>query len=73
MRSVVGGFEQESSIPEERRLDAAAVDRFVQHYERITLRMLDSTSRAGVRIGRSFSREDHSVERLERAGTRERR
>jgi len=38
-------LEQESSIAEARRLDADAVDRFVQFYERITLSMLEETPR----------------------------
>ena len=35
-------LEQEASLPAARRLDEAAVDRFVQHYERITLAMLEA-------------------------------
>lgn len=34
-------LQQEEARPEDRRLDATAVDRFVQHYERITLAMLE--------------------------------
>ena len=32
---------QESARPEDQRLDAAAVDDFVQHFERITRSMMD--------------------------------
>jgi len=35
-------LEQEQARPPSLRLDAAAIDRFVQHYERITLSMQDS-------------------------------
>lgn len=35
-------LEQEQSRPASQRLDAAAIDRFVEHYERVTLAMMDS-------------------------------
>ncbi len=55
-------LDQEWSIPEARRLDAAAVDRFVQHYERITLRMLeDLPEHADWTV---VLAEDHSVDRI---------
>lgn len=50
---------QEASLPAERRLDADAVDRFVQHYDRITLGMLEALpGRADWTV---VLAEDHSV------------
>lgn len=58
-------LEQESSLPAERRLEAAAVDRFVQHYERITLGMLgEMPARADWTV---VLADDHSVEQILRA------
>ncbi len=56
-------LQQESSLPAERRLDAAAVDRFVQHYERLTIRMLaDLPRRADWTVVLAA---DHSVARID--------
>lgn len=61
-------LQQESSQPAERRLDAAAVGRFVQHYERLTIRMLaDLPPRADWTV---VLAEDHSVARIDQ-GTRD--
>ena len=61
-------LQQESSLPAERRLDAAAVDRFVQHYERLTIRMLaDLPRRAEWTV---VLADDHSVARIDQ-GTRD--
>ena len=57
-------LQQESARPPERRLDAIAVDRFVQHYERITVRMLaELPARADWTVELA---EDHSVSRVAR-------
>jgi len=55
--------QQEESRPAERRLDAAGIERFVQHYERVTLSMLArSPMSADVTVRLA---EDHSVAALE--------
>ena len=57
-------LQQEGERPAAQRLDAAAVDRFVAHYERITLRMLETLpGRADWTVSLA---EDHSVAALER-------
>ncbi len=57
--------QQEASLPTERRLDAVAIDRFVQHFERITLGMLeDVPGRADWTV---VLADDHSVEAVVRA------
>lgn len=51
--------QQEENRPRELRLDAAGIDRFVQHYERVTIRMLarsPTTADLNVRLA-----DDHSV------------
>ena len=56
-------LDQESERPVSQRLDAAAVDRFVQHYERVTRAMLATPRRENelhVVLGR-----DHAVEALD--------
>ena len=55
-------LEQESSLPEARRLDRDAVDRFVQFYERITLSMLEETPRRA--DWTVVLADDHSVARV---------
>jgi D-glycerate 3-kinase len=54
--------QQELARPVDRRMNLAEIDQFVQHYERITLRMLDDRSRRvnwSVRLD-----EDHRIEAL---------
>ncbi|MCR9094843.1 MAG: kinase [bacterium] len=55
-------LEQESSLPEARRLDRDAVDRFVEFYERITLSMLEETPRRA--DWTVVLADDHSVARV---------
>jgi D-glycerate 3-kinase len=57
-------LQQESSLPRDRRLDAAAVDRFVQHYERVTRAMLASLP--GYADWTVVLDWDHSVSRVDR-------
>lgn len=55
-------LEQEDSLPAHQRLGSEAVDRFVQHYERITLAMMDSLpSRADLTVELA---DDHSIAAL---------
>jgi D-glycerate 3-kinase len=55
-------LEQEDSLPAPRRLGSEAIDRFVQHYERITLAMMDSLpSRADLSVDLAG---DHSITAL---------
>jgi D-glycerate 3-kinase len=57
-------LQQEEALPVGRRLDPAAIDRFVQHYERITLAMIERLpGRADltIRLG-----EDHSISSIQR-------
>ncbi|MEM9173967.1 MAG: kinase [Myxococcota bacterium] len=62
-------LQQESSLPSARRLDAAALDRFVQHYERITLRMLRTLpGRADWTVELT---DDHTVARVVRSDERD--
>lgn len=57
-------LEQERARPAELRLDAAAIERFVAHYERITLAMRATLSgRADWTIGLAL---DHSIASIER-------
>ena len=52
-------LQQEQTRPESQRLDAAAIDRFVQHYERVTLAMMDSLpGRADLTVELA---DDHSI------------
>lgn len=60
-------LEQEQARPAAQRLDAAAVDRFVAHYERLTCRMLETLPGHvdwTVRLA-----EDHSIAAVERGAT----
>jgi hypothetical protein len=57
-------LQQEQEIPPEYRLDALAVDRFVSHYERVTLGMLKELGQRAdwtVRLA-----PDHSVAGVQR-------
>lgn len=57
-------LEQESSRPEAHRLGASQIDRFVQHYERLTRRMLSTLpGRADWNV---VLADDHSVARIDR-------
>lgn len=59
-------LEQESERPAAQRLDAAAIDRFVAHYERITLALRDSSpARADWTVALAA---DHSIEAILRHG-----
>ena len=55
-------LEQEDSLPAMQRLGSEAIERFVQHYERITLAMMDSLpSRADLTVELA---DDHSIAAL---------
>jgi D-glycerate 3-kinase len=63
--------QQEENLPAERRLDAAEIDRFVQHYERVTRSMLADLSKQADWVVQLA--DDHSVAAIELGGGAEAR